>query len=200
MWTDWNVAQKIFFLIAAPATVLLIVQIVMMLIGFGSGGDADADCDCDVDCDCDCDVDVSDGGEVLDADHGFGLFTVRGLIAFFTVGGWVGYTLSDNHVVLAVILALASGGLALVLMGLLLKWLTSLQSNGNLRYDDAIGLIGDVYLTVPPKDNGKGKINVLLNERLTELSAVQTGEAPIQTGKKVKIIGVIADSFLVEEA
>lgn len=200
MWTDWNVAQKIFFLIAAPATVLLIVQIVMMLIGFGSGGDTDADCDCDVDCDCDCDVDVSDGGEVLDADHGFGLFTVRGLIAFFTVGGWVGYTLSDNHVVLAVILALASGGLALVLMGLLLKWLTSLQSNGNLRYDDAIGLIGDVYLTVPPKDNGKGKINVLLNERLTELSAVQTGETPIQTGKKVKIIGVIADSFLVEEA
>lgn len=192
MWTDWNVAQKIFFLIAAPATVLLIVQIVMMLIGFGSGGDTDADCDCD--------VDVSDGGEVLDADHGFGLFTVRGLIAFFTVGGWVGYTLSDNHVVLAVILALASGGLALVLMGLLLKWLTSLQSNGNLRYDDAIGLIGDVYLTVPPKDNGKGKINVLLNERLTELSAVQTGETPIQTGKKVKIIGVIADSFLVEEA
>lgn len=198
MWTDWNVAQKIFFLIAAPATVLLIVQIVMMLIGFGSGGDADADCDCDVDCDCD--IDVSDGGEVLDADHGFGLFTVRGLIAFFTVGGWVGYTLSDNHVVLAVILSVVSGGLALVLMGLLLKWLTSLQSNGNLRYDDAIGLIGDVYLTVPPKDSGKGKINVLLNERLTELSAVQMGESPIPTGKKVKIIGVIADSFLVEEA
>lgn len=196
MWVDWNLAQKIFFCIATPASVLLIVQIVMLLIGFGS---ADADVDVDVDTDVDIDGVDAGSGEVLDADHGFGLFTVRGLIAFFTVGGWVGYTLADGNVVLAVVAAFLSGSVALVLMGLLLKWLTSLQSNGNLNYDDAIGLVGEVYLTVPKKDGGKGKVNVLLNEKLTELSAIQMGDEPILTGKKVKIVNRISDSFVVEE-
>lgn len=198
MWVTWNLAQKIFFCIAMPASVLLIVQIIMMLIGFGSGG-ADADVDADVDADIDIDIDDVGTGEVLDADHGFGLFTVRGLIAFFTVGGWVGYTLADGNTVLAVVAALLSGSVALVLMGLLLKWLTSLQSNGNLNYNDAIGLVGEVYLTVPVKDGGKGKVTVILNERLTELSAIQTGDQPISTGKKVKIVGMVSDSFIVEE-
>lgn len=198
-WETLNLAQKIFFCIATPASVLLIVQIVLMLIGFGSGG-VDADADVSVDGDV-ADFDGTDtgSGEVLDADNGFGLFTLRGLIAFFAVGGWVGYTLADGNVVLSVALALVSGAAALVLMGLLLKWLVSLQSNGNLRPSEAIGLTAEVYLTIPPKDQGKGKINVLLDERLVEFTAVQTGDSPIATGKKVKILSTVADSFVVEE-
>lgn len=191
-WESLNVAQKIYFCIATPATVLLLVQIIMMLIGFGGHSDADG-----------ADADASDldteSGEVLDADNGFSLFTVRGLIAFFAIGGWVGYTLADGNTVLAVILSVVAGSVALIVMALIMKWLMSLQSNGNLRYSDAIGLTGEVYLTVPKKDAGKGKINVLLNERLVELSAVQNGDEPILTGKKIKIVGIIADSFVVEE-
>ncbi len=193
-WETLNLAQKIFFCIATPASVLLIVQIVMMLIGFGS---ADTDVDTDVSADLD-GTDV-DGGEVLDADHGFGLFTLRGLIAFFTVGGWVGYTLADGTIWVAVLVALIAGTVALVLMGLLLKWLVSLQSNGNLKMSDAIGQTAEVYLTIPPKNQGKGKINLLLNERYVEYSAVQNGDVPIATGKKVKVLSTVADSFLVEE-
>lgn len=191
-WESLNVAQKIYFCIATPATVLLLVQIIMMLIGFGGHSDADGT-----------DADASDldteSGEVLDADNGFSLFTVRGLIAFFAIGGWVGYTLADGNTVLSVILSVVAGSVALIVMALIMKWLMSLQSNGNLRYSDAIGLTGEVYLTVPKKDAGKGKINVLLNERLVELSAVQNGDEPILTGKKIKIVGIIADSFVVEE-
>lgn len=201
-WETLNLAQKIFFCIATPASVLLIVQIVLMLIGFGSGGvDADASVDADVSVDGVTDFDGTDAGsgEVLDADHGFGLFTLRGLIAFFAVGGWVGYTLADGNITLSVVLALVSGAAALILMGLLLKWLVSLQSNGNIRPSDAIGLTAEVYLTIPPKDQGKGKINVLLDERLVEFTAVQTGDSPIATGKKVKILSTVADSFVVEE-
>ncbi len=197
-WETLNLAQKIFFCIATPASVLLIVQIIMMLVGFGAGG---ADADVSVDGDVTADFDGTDvgSGEVLDADNGFGLFTLRGLIAFFAVGGWVGYTLADGNITLSVILALVSGAAALVLMGLLLKWLVSLQSNGNIRPKEAIGLTAEVYLTIPPKDQGKGKINVLLDERLVEFAAVQTGDSPIVTGKKVKILSTVADSFVVEE-
>lgn len=203
-WQTLNLAQKVFFCIATPASVFLIVQIILMLIGFGAdvggAGDVDVDVDADLDVDVDVDTDLSSGGgEVLDGDAGFSLFTLRGLIAFFAVGGWVGYTFADGDLILSVCLAIVSGTIALVLMGLILKWLMSLQSNGNLRYNDAIGTIGEVYLTIPPKDQGKGKVTVLLNERLVEHSAIQNGQEPLKTGKKVKIVAVVADNFVVEK-
>lgn len=200
-WSALNLAQKIFFCIATPASVLLVVQIILMIVGFGSGGaDADAsDIDVDTDIDVPDDADVPQG-EALDTDSSFGLFTFRGLIAFFAVGGWVGYTLADGDVVLAVFVAVIAGMAALVAMGFILKWLMSLQSNGNIRYSDAIGLVGEVYLTIPPKDKGRGKINVLLDERLVELTATQLGDAPIPTGKKIRILSQTADTFVVELA
>ena len=43
-WETLNIAQKIYFCIACPATVLLVVQVILLLVGFGSGGgDADTD-------------------------------------------------------------------------------------------------------------------------------------------------------------
>ncbi len=189
-WETLNLAQKIFFCVAAPATLFLIAQIILMIIGFGSGADVDTDVDVD--------VDLSADGDVLDADVGFSLFTVRGLTAFLTVGGWVGYTLADGKLAIAVTAALLSGMAALVAMAFLLKWLTTLQSNGNLNYNQAVGSIGEVYLTIPAKDAGKGKVNVMLNERYTELSASQEGEEPIPTGAKVKIVSVLGDFVIVE--
>ena len=90
-WETLNLAQKIYFCIATPASLLLVVQIVLMLIGIGGGVDGDVDVD----------VDTGD----FDLDAGFSVFTVRGLVAFFAVGGWVGYTLSDGNLGLAITLS-----------------------------------------------------------------------------------------------
>ena len=197
-WQTLNLMQKIYFCIATPATVLLILQIVLMLIGFG-GHDADFDGDVDVDIDVDVDADTDfDGG--FDADPGFNLFTTRGLIAFLTVGGWVGYAFSDGNPALAVILSLICGFAALVGMAFLLKWLLGLQSNGNISYKSAIGKTCEVYLTIPAQKQGKGKVTILLNESLTELSAVTLSETPIKTGAKAKVVAVEDDTLIVEQA
>ena len=197
-WQALNLMQKIYFCIATPATVLLIVQIILMIIGF-SGGEADFDGDVDVDVDVDVDTDVdTDVNDVFDGDPGFRLFTVRGLIAFLTVGGWVGFTFGDSNPTLAVILSIVCGVAALVGMAFLLKWLLGLQSNGNISYKAAVGKTADVYLTIPANGQGSGKITVILNESLRELSAKTLSDAPIKTGAKVKIVDVEDDVLVVE--
>ena len=197
-WQALNLMQKIYFCIATPATVLLIVQIILMIIGF-SGGEADFDGDVDVDVDVDVDTDVdTDVNDVFDGDPGFRLFTVRGLIAFLTVGGWVGFTFGDSNPTLAVILSIVCGVAALVGMAFLLKWLLGLQSNGNISYKAAVGKTADVYLTIPANGQGSGKITVILNESLRELSAKTLSATPIKTGAKVKIVDVEDDVLVVE--
>ncbi len=192
-WTGLTLVQKIFFLIACPASVLLVVQIILMLIGFGGEGDVDADVDTDFDVD-------ADGTDVtMDSDVGLSIFTVRGLTAFFTVGGWVGFTLGEINPALSIVSALVSGTIALLLMAVILKWLIKLQSNGNVQLSDGIGKTAEVYLTIPPKDSGEGKINITLNEKLCEFNAIQKGTEPIKTGDKVKIIEIIGNTYVVEK-
>ncbi len=194
-WETLNIAQKIYFCIACPATVLLVVQVILLLVGFGSGGgDADTDADCP---DAGCGDTDSDG--ILDSDPGITLFSVRGLVAFFAIGGWLGYTLADDNLTLAIIISLVSGTAALVGMAFLMKWVTGLQSNGNIDYNEAVGKIAEVYLTIPPKNEGSGKVTLNVSERYVEKSAIQSGETPILTGAKVRIISVIGDEYLVEK-
>ena len=167
---------------------LNIVQVILLLVGFGSGGgDADTDADCP---DAGCGDTDSDG--ILDNDPGITLFSVRGLVAFFAIGGWLGYTLADNNLTLAIIVSLVSGTAALVGMAFLMKWVTGLQSNGNIDYNEAVGKIAEVYLTIPPKNEGSGKVTLNVSERYVEKSAVQSGA-------KVRIISVIGDEYLVEK-
>ncbi|HBK01654.1 MAG TPA: hypothetical protein DDY77_01295 [Clostridiales bacterium] len=195
-WETLNLAQKIYFCIACPATVLLVVQIILLLVGFGSGG-GDVDADTDVDCP-DAGSDA-DGDGILDNDPGITLFSVRGLVAFFAIGGWIGYTFADNNLPLAIVVSLVAGTAALVGMAFLMKWLTGLQSNGNINYNEAVGKIAEVYLTIPPKNTGSGKVTLNVSERYIEKSAIQSGDSPIPTGAKVKIISVIGDEYLVEK-
>ena len=69
--------EKTYFIIACVASVFLIIQILFMV--FGGDGDADADGDIDGD-------GASDGG----GDSGVTPFSVKGIVAFFAVGGWTG--------------------------------------------------------------------------------------------------------------
>ena len=176
-WTSLNVMQKIYFCIGLAATVLLIAQIILMLFGLGDGGDVDIDFDGDGV------PDVS-----VDASDGFNVFTLRGLTAFFAIGGWVGYTLADDNITLAVILSLVSGTIALLAMAFVMKALMKTRSDGNIDIAKSVGKTAEVYLTVPPAGKGYGKINLTLEERFVEINAQQKGETPISTGAQVKVV------------
>ena len=199
-WTTLTLLQKIYFCIGLGASIFLILQIITMLFGLGDSAEADVDVDLSTDADVDVDGDFSsDADSTLEVADGFNLFTLRGMIAFFAIGGWTGYALADVSIALAIAGSLIAGTLALVAMAFMMRGIMRLRSSGNIDNSKAVGCIADVYLTIPSKGNGMGKINLVLEERFVELNAIQEGSTPILTGSKVKVVHILGDTLVVEQ-
>ena len=62
---------------------------------------------------------------------------------------------------------------------------------------EAVGKEGEVYLTVPAKKQGMGKVNVLVGEALTEFDAVTDDREDIPTGETVVVREALASTLLV---
>jgi len=195
------------YILAVPATVILVLQTILLLFGVGGEeGELDSDTsgigDVDTDTDFDTDADIDgelDGG--FDGDTGLRLFTVRGMVAFFSVGGWAGIAalkLGAHHL-LAVFIALVMGVAALFLVALFFKWIPRIQHNGTLRLSNAVGSTGEVYITVPANGEGSGKVNVIVQGQLSELTAVSYCDHALRFGEKVRVTGTIGDNTLVVE-
>jgi len=124
------------------------------------------------------------------------LFTLRGIIAFLSVGGWMGVAAIDWKLpdILAVILALAAGWLALWFVAWIIRAFVRMQQSGNVRMENAVGKDGEVYLTVP--ENGHGKVNVIVQDRLCEMEAVTKAGRAIKTGEKITVLGIASEGVL----
>ena len=219
-WDSLAVLQQVFYYVAVPFTVVLLIQAVMTLIGLGNSGvDADGDVDSDFDADMDGDFDAdmdgdfdadfdADGG--IDADvesfepspglSGFRFFTVRGIVAFFCIFGWTGATLFETTLpsIWVILLAVAAGFFAMFVIGLMFFGIRKLQSSGNIKYSNAVGKTASVYIPIPPKREGTGKIMVTVQERLIEADAITDEETKLKTGETVKIINTVGNTLVVK--
>lgn len=209
-WFRSDPVLAMMYILAIPATVVLILQTILLLFGMGgedgalesdTGGIGDADgTDADFDADADTDIDGEIDGEMA-GDSGLRLFTVRGMVAFFSVGGWAGISairLGASHLT-AVLIALVMGIVALFLVALFFKWIPRIQHNGTMRLSNAVGSTGEVYITIPAKGEGSGKVNVIVQGQLSELTAVSYTERALRYGEKVRVTGTIGDNTLVVE-
>lgn len=186
-WATLSLLQKIYFCIGLAASVFLVLQIITLLFGIGDSGDVD--------------VDLTGDGEVdvtIDGSDGFTLFSIRGIVSFFAIGGWTGYALSYVSTPLSVVGSLVAGFLALVGMAFAIRGVMNLRSSGNIEISKAIGSNAVVYLTIPAKGNGTGKITMTLEERFVELNALCNNEQSIPTGAQVKVVGIVGDVLVVE--
>lgn len=217
-WNSLSLVSQIFAAVAIPATVIMVLQTVLLLLGIGGGGGGDADIDTDFDTDFDADLDADfdadldmDGDFVPDSgpdtagdagNDGLTLFSVRGIVAFFSIGGWVGLVADSAGLPLieAVVLSVVAGCGALVGVALLMKNAMKLQDSGNVNLRNAVGKTASVYLRIPPKGEGRGKVNVLVQSRLMEVEAVNAGELPIPTGQSVAICAVVDEDTVVVRA
>lgn len=196
-WNSLSVAAQIFACIAIPTTLLLIVQTVLMLIGIGldSVGEDGAlfgDADVDTDADFDGDVDVT-GMDALR------LFTVRGIIAFLVVFGWVGYGMEISGVKLwiTILVSTVCGFMMMTVLAFFVRTVMKLKNDGNLDNRNALGVSGKVYLTVPANRKGEGKVNVMLQGSFVERDAVTDENEDIPTGCEVVVTGVSGQTTLV---
>lgn len=163
-----DVLDKVFFYIAIAASVVLIIQIILMLFSIG-GGDVDVD-------------GVGDGD--FDVDGGLSFFTVKGLTAFFALGGWCGFAAStyiDNSWA-PILISVVTGAAALVGVGFAMRGIAKLQCSGNLVKNKLVGLTATVYVSIPEGRSGRGKITLTAQGSFKELDAVTDGDRlPVDT-------------------
>lgn len=192
-WEALSTLQQIFACIAIPATVILILQTILLLFGVGSDHDTDG-AQIDLDHEADHDFDHDHG----DHEAGLRIFTVRGMVAFLSVGGWLGIVLLGTrlHAAVACLIAFLGGTLSLLMVAAFLKWVVGMQESGNLSYQNAIGRNGQVYLTIPADQSGRGKVTLTVQERYIEADAVTDSAESIPVGRRVKVVGLADDQTL----
>ena len=196
---DWFMTDPLrstLLCVAVPATVIMILQTVMIFIGMAGHSDVDMPDDNGID-----GVFGSDSPDAVDVhlgDSGLRIFTVRGIVAFFAVGGWAGLSalsLSGSPAA-AIITAFVAGALALLLVAWFFKWAASLNENGTLQMENAVGKVGEVYITIPPEMGGTGKVNVIIQGRLTEAEAMTDSDRPLKYGEPGGVVGMAVGNVL----
>ncbi|MCL2030796.1 MAG: hypothetical protein FWG93_04555 [Oscillospiraceae bacterium] len=207
---DWlnalSAAERVFLYVAAPASLVMVIQTVMLFFGASDSG-LDSDVSGLGGADLDAAGDFDAGGvpdaEFYEAGVGAGLqfITLRGVIVLLTVFGWTGLCAMQAGLGLSAAVALAAGlGLgALIGVAYLVRAVLRLQAVHPLNYRAALGQSANVYLTIPPKGEGSGKVMLTLGGALREYDAVTHGDAPIKTGQTVRVTDLTNGSVMVVE-
>ena len=206
-----SLATQIFYCIAVPSSLVLLIQTLLTFIGIG--GDSDIDTG-DIDGEApegvygDGDFDDVSDAEGID---GLRVFTLRGIIAFLVVFGWVGVAMDASGVSLFITLPVAFvcglammssrsrlARLAMMLsLAFIFRAIMKLRSDGNTDNRNAVGTAGKVQLTIPPARSGEGKVHVMLQGAYVERNAVTDDEEAIPTGAEIIVVGVSGQTDLV---
>lgn len=193
-WSNLTDYQQVLFIVAVAATAVMVLFIILMLIGFDNS-EFDGIDDFDVDADLDID---SINDEPLSSIAGLKVFTIRGILAFFSMGSWI--TLIFVGIVdawLATVIGVIGGYLSAYLLAFALKQAMKLENSGNMVYSKAIGKNATVYIRIPKKRSGTGKVNMLLEGRYTELDAITDDASDIMTKSNVEVIGIYNETILI---
>ena len=215
-WDALSSLEQFFYYIAIPATLVLVIQFILSVVGLTGDsdvdvGDADGDVDFDGDMDFDSDIDFDgevdadfdgDVGSDTDADFGnmdFRFVSFRTIIAFLTVFPWTGIVLLGNgmSIPITIFLAVIAGLAAMFVIGYLFYITARLQSSGNIDYKNAIGHTAEVYIPIVKENNYKGKVQVIIQDRLVEAVAISKDSKKHSTGEMVEVVGIIGLSTLV---
>ncbi|HEV3255992.1 MAG TPA: hypothetical protein VG013_03860 [Gemmataceae bacterium] len=177
--------DTVYLVCATLGGTLLVCQVVLTLLGLGEHHDIGGhEIHVDVHHDVDHDQETSWFVSAL---------SFRALVAAVTFFGLAGLAALSTGAEqpLALGLALAGGGAAVLLVASLMRALSRLRSDGTVRIERAVGKSGTVYLTVPGQKAGVGKVTLNLQNRTVECQAV-TAQDELATGAKVVVVSVIA--------
>lgn len=182
-WQQLATFDRIFWVIALFFSFLFLVQ---TLLSFAAG---------------DGDTATGDADHYIGDDDGIGyqFFTIRNMIAFFTVFGWMGIAGISGGLNkgLTIALALGAGSIMVVIMAVLFRSMSKLKQSGTLIIENAINQVGETYLHIPARRAGMGKVHVKVQGSLKELQAVTDDAEPIVTGRLVKVLSILNNNILI---
>jgi hypothetical protein len=190
-WESLTLFQQVMFVVAVGSTAVMVVFLVLMIIGIGESSTFDG-----VDAS-DMDVDIFND-EPLSAFSGLRILTVRGILTFLSIGGWVTYLLSSVlPPIYASLIGAISGVIAAYLLALAFKASLKLESVGNVDYRNAIGKSGVVYIRIPKQNSGRGKISMNVQGKLAEIDAVTDETDDLLRNTEVVVVSLLNETTLV---
>lgn len=175
---------RTFWFIAIPSSLIFIIQTIMTFIGADASDGVVADFDGDI-----------DGG-----DTPFQLFSFRNLINFLLGFSWTGisfYTTISNKSLLLVI-SLGIGIMFVYLFFIIIKQIQKLAEDNSFKLSNTINKSAEVYLTIPEKKSGYGKVLISVNGSFHELNAMTENDA-IKSGALVKVVKIENENILIVE-
>lgn len=184
-WQGLEGFEKIYWVLALLFSALFLTQIFLSF----SGGDSDA---------------MGESDLSIDQDPGIGsqYFTLKNVVAFFTIFGWVGVagTQSGWGQPMIILVGVLSGAAMVAMMVFIVSKVLKLQQSGTMQITNAIEQTGHTYLFIPGGRKGTGKVQLKVQGSIHELDALTDDPEDIATGKLVKVTGVIGDNLLLVSA
>jgi len=181
-WSTLPGFTKVYWAIAITFSLFFLLQNVISAFG----GEADHT--------------VGDADAAIDHDHGIGFqfFTVKNLVGFFTIFGWVGLACinADLSTTAIVLISFICGLLMMVLMASLFYFISKLTESGTLKMQNAVGVIGEVYLPIMAKRSNIGKVQLKVQGSVRELDAMTDDGMDLKTGMIVRVVQIINDQIL----
>ena len=184
---DWFTAltlfEKVYWIVAVVGSIIFTILMIMTFVG-GDVEDVSGDVDVDID---------------GDTGIGFQFLSFKNLIGFFTIFGWSGIACLDNGLStgVTILVSVICGLLMMFAMASLFYYLAKLQSSGTLKLKNAMGQIGEVYLTIGANRSSIGKVSVNVQGTLRELEALTDEEIDLKQGNVIEVKDVTDNGILI---
>ena len=180
----------VYFSIAAIATFLFVMRLILMLFG-GEHGEVDVSTDA---------VDGIDLNHV-DSDASFNLFSLLAILAFFMGLGWMGLACRLTWGMgpsLSIVLSVGTGAGMMALASTMMMYVRKLEHVVQYDVKTCIGHTGKVYLTIPGEGKSGGQVEVSISGRRKVMNAKTKGDE-LAAFTSVKVLEVTDDETLVVE-
>jgi hypothetical protein len=149
------------------------------------------------------DTDNLDTDAEIEGDTGIGFqfITFKNLIGFFTLFGWSGIACMDAGLSkpITIGISLICGLLMMTIMAAMFYYMRKLNDSGTLDFNNAIGTVGKVYLTIGAKRSSIGKTHIKIQGALRELEALTDSETDLKSGSVIKVKSVTENGILIVE-
>ncbi len=176
-WNSLSTELQVFYAVGIAGTFFLLIQTVLLIIGFGDDSVGGAD---------DADVDIDETGDIR-------LVSTKTIVAFAVGFGWSGVICLKNgfSIPLTVLIAMFVGSFLMVLVLYLMKSLYGLRSSGNINYENAVGTIATVYVPIPPNQSGPGQVEISIQGRVRFVQAFTDATERIASNTRVKVVDLV---------
>ncbi len=130
------------------------------------------------------------------ATEGLNLLSVRSIAAGLAFFGLIGLAAGSFGSVVALVAGAVGGLVAMVSVAALIKAFGKLERDGTLSLSSAVGTTGSVYLSIPGRREGVGKVHLTVQNRLVECRAV-TDEEGLPTGTGILVVDMDGNDTVV---